>query len=81
MTNEEIWAAQRKERAFSDTPIGIAFHRFKTAHSRYWQQDGSDTISDKRLRELSEAANSAERALRDLIEPMALTSAERHSND
>lgn len=72
MTNEEIIAYQAKERAFLDTPIGQAFHRFKNAHSHYWQADGSDGVSDRRLRQLDETCRNAERALRDLIEPLAL---------
>lgn len=74
MTNEEIAEYRRKEKAFLETPVGRAFHRFKSAHSRYWRADGSDRITDRRLRELDEAARNAERELRDLIEPTAVTS-------
>lgn len=68
MTRDEIMEFQAKERAFLETPIGKAFHRFKLAHSRYWQSDGSDTISDRRLRELHNAADEAEKVLRIEIE-------------
>jgi hypothetical protein len=71
MTQEEIIAYQAKEKAFLVTDIGKAFHRFKLAHSRYWQADGSDSISDRRLRELQDATDKAERELRVLIEPLS----------
>ena len=77
MTNEEITEYQRKERAFLETPIGKAFHRFKLASSRYWQADGSETISYRRLMELSNAEREAEHELRALIEPLALSSTDR----
>jgi hypothetical protein len=71
MTREEIIEYQAKERAFLETPIGRALHQFKLAHSRYWQSDSSDTISDRRLRELSDAAEKAEQVLRDEIERLS----------
>lgn len=71
MTNEEILAYQAKERAFAETAIGKAFIRFKLAHSHYWQADNSDSISDRRMRELHDRAEAAEQELRNLIDPIA----------
>jgi hypothetical protein len=67
MTRDEIIADQAKEKEFLATPIGAAFHRFRLAHSRYWQSYGSDTISHKRLNELAAASHKAEQEFRDLI--------------
>lgn len=71
MTNEEIVAHQRRAREFAETEVGKAFLRFENAHLRYWQQDSNDHISDRRLRELDEAANKARAALVALLRPLA----------
>lgn len=67
MTQEGLLEAHKREREWSATPIGSAFHRFKNAHSRYWQQDSNETISYKRLRELDVKAREAENEFRKLI--------------
>lgn len=70
MTNEEIAAYQQKERAFLDTEIGKAFHRFKLAHSRMWQNDHRDDLSDRKIREISDAEAAAEKHFRTLLDQL-----------
>ena len=55
----DLHGKARAEREWAQTEIGKAFVRFENAHSRYWQNDGNDRISDRRLRELHEAAEAA----------------------
>ena len=63
-TEEPQWRIERREwDAWIQTPVGAAFQRFESAHSRYWQQDGNERISGKRLRELDEASSDARNAL------------------
>lgn len=73
MTNEEILAYQVEEKRFLETELGKLFHRFILAHSRYWQQDGNDRISDKRLRELADSSDKAQKELKDALKRIALS--------
>ncbi len=49
----------KAQREWAQTPIGMAFIKFENATARYWQQDLSETISNKRLRELDTAMKEA----------------------
>lgn len=57
----------RKEREWAATDAGKAFHRFENACSRYWQADGGEHVSDRRLKELDETMRQARRELLQLI--------------
>ena len=48
-----------KEREWAKTPIGAAVYKFENATQRYWQQDGNEFASNKRLSELDEACRKA----------------------
>jgi hypothetical protein len=68
---KEAKAWLEKQRAFLDTPIGKAFHKFKQATIRAWSLDTEDSYTDKNRKCTAEAhalANEAERELRALIE-------------
>lgn len=52
-----------KERKWNQTPLGKAFRKFEGAHSRFWQMDGQDRISDRQLRNADEAQQTARREL------------------
>ena len=56
----ETWQERAaKEREWRETPIGVAFAKFENLHSRYWQLDGQENVSDRRLRKVSDAADKA----------------------
>lgn len=57
--SQRIWLAVQKEREWQQTPLGAAFRKFESATQRYWQQDGNDHISNKRLTELDDACRKA----------------------
>ena len=59
MTIENIIAYQRAWKEFAETPVGKAFVKFESATVRYWQADGNENLSTKRLRELDEAMRTA----------------------
>ncbi|MDE2097064.1 MAG: hypothetical protein KGL39_07445 [Patescibacteria group bacterium] len=50
-----------KECNWRQTPIGAAFARFDNLLARYWQLDGQEHVSDRRLREAADAAEAARR--------------------
>lgn len=52
-----------RERGWNQTPLGKAFRKFENAHSRFWQMDGQDHISDRLLRNADEAQQTARREL------------------
>lgn len=66
----DIVVHQRRAREFAETEVGKALQRFESTHSRYWQQDSNDRISDRRLRELHEAAEKARAVLIALLRPL-----------
>lgn len=58
----ETWQERAvKEREWNQTPIGKAFRKFENAHSRFYQMDGQDRISDRSLRSADEAQQTARR--------------------
>lgn len=50
-----------KEREWQKTPLGKAFRKFESAHSRFWQMEGQDRIIDRSLRAADEAQQTARR--------------------
>lgn len=64
----ETWQERAvKEREWNQTPIGKAFRKFESAHSRFWQMDGQDRISDRSLRAADEAQQTARREFLSLL--------------
>lgn len=59
MTNEEIIAYQAMQRKFRETEIGKLYGKHLSTTIAYWQKDADERISDRRLRELDEAAKKA----------------------
>ena len=60
MSEAPEWLAKKRDwDAWRQTPVGAAFAKFDSACSRYWQADGQDNVSDRRLRELADAADRA----------------------
>lgn len=70
MTNEEIVAHQAKERAFYETDLGKAFYKYESALIRYWQNDQNERMSDRRLRELSDASDTARKEFRQKLDEL-----------
>ncbi len=64
MTPEQWHAARERDKQFRATELGGLFSRYNHALIAYWQRDGDDTVSSKRLRELDEAAREAEKAFK-----------------
>ena len=68
MTQEEIQERRRKERAFSETPIGRAFNRYKNAQYVAIKKDAEseyiDNIQQPKLQLLWAEAIEAEKAFR-----------------
>lgn len=62
-TPEAIAAYQAERRAFYATPVGTLLNRFESSLARAWQLDSSETVSDRRLREVWDAADDARAAL------------------
>ena len=60
MTEEEIMAYQANRRKFRETEVGKLFSTYHHALIAYWQQDGNENVSDRRLRILDDAARKAE---------------------
>jgi len=56
---EALTEKVKREREWLNTPLGAAFFKFESAHSRYWQNDANTRISDKRLFELDKAMQDA----------------------
>lgn len=80
MTNAEIAEYQRKAKAFGETTIGRALNRFINLHARACQMDSNENASYRRLKEVWDQANAAERELRDLLEPIAFAQQPQSSN-
>ena len=59
MTNEEIIAYQANRKKFGETEIGKLYNKHYHATVAYWQLDGSESVSYKRLSILDEAAKKA----------------------
>jgi len=57
--DEATQELRRQERAFAQTELGKLFCRFENAHALAWQADSQEHISDRRLREVWDAANKA----------------------
>jgi hypothetical protein len=73
MTNEEIIAYQTKERAFAQTPLGKAFHKFENATARAWQLDIEDSFTDrnrKATRDAWAAHSAARQEFREMLEKL-----------
>lgn len=60
MTNEEIVTHQANQRKFRESEIGKLFNAYHHALINYWNQDGNDNVSDRRLRELDDKARKTE---------------------
>lgn len=60
MSDEEIVAYQANRRKFAETEIGKLHSKYHQALCAYWQQDGNENCSYKRLKDLDEAARKTE---------------------
>lgn len=70
MTNEEIIAYQKAERALGETELGKAFFKFKNAHARAWTLDTEDSCTDrdrKSTKDAWAAATESEKELKALL--------------
>ena len=57
------WRALRERyERFRATELGKLYSAYDHATIAYWRMDGSETVSDKRLKELDEAARAATNA-------------------
>ena len=71
-TNIEDWKARRaRYDAFAATELGKLFIAYRNAVQCYWQQDGNDSISNKRLNELANKERETEKALTDKLMEIA----------
>lgn len=63
MSEAENWRAMRaRYERFMATELGQLFRAYDQATIAYWRMDASETVSDKRLRELDETARAASNA-------------------
>lgn len=63
MSEADDWHAMRaRYERFQATELGALFVAYDRATIAYWRMDASDTVSDRRLRELDEAARKASNA-------------------
>lgn len=56
---KELAKKNKKNKEWLDTDIGKAFRKYENAMANYWANDLSETISDKRLRELDDVMRKA----------------------
>ena len=61
--NAEWYAKQLAWRTWGQTDLGKAFIAFESLHAKYWQMDGQDRVSDKRLTKADEDMRAARKAL------------------
>lgn len=64
MTDAEIIAFQAKERAFLETPVGKAFHKFKLAYFRMAADENRESVTTTTLRKHADASHAAEKEFR-----------------
>jgi hypothetical protein len=63
MSEAEDWRAMRaRYERFRATELGKLYTAYDHATIAYWRMDANETVSDKRLRELDEAARAASNA-------------------
>jgi hypothetical protein len=67
MADQEWAARQARYRRFGETELGALYKAYSRALIAYWQHDGDERISDKKLADLFAAANAAEKALVDKL--------------
>jgi hypothetical protein len=59
----ENWQAQRERYGrFLATEIGTLYRKHEQALIAYWQKDGDERVSDRRLSELDQKAREAQQA-------------------
>jgi hypothetical protein len=58
---------RERYKQWAQTPIGAAFQRFEIATQNYWQQDGNERGSYRRLQELYEERQKARAAFIGLL--------------
>ena len=60
---KKMLAHQAAMKEFTETSSGRALMKFENATVRYWQADGNENLSDKRILELDDAMRDARREL------------------
>ena len=71
-TAEHDWLAQRKRHeSFRATELGKLYSEYNHALIAYWQKDGDERVSDRRLRELDEKARQTQKAFVDKLMELA----------
>jgi len=53
---KELNAKRVRDQAFRKTELGQLFYAFENATISYWRNDANEHISDKKLRDLDDAA-------------------------
>jgi hypothetical protein len=63
MTDDDDWRAMRaRYERFMATELGQLYRAYDKAVIEYWRRDADDSVSDKRLKELDQAAREATNA-------------------
>jgi hypothetical protein len=69
---EADWHARwKRHKSFTATELGKLHGEYRHALIAYWQKDGDERVSDKRLRELDEKARQTEKAFIDRLMELA----------
>lgn len=63
MTDTTDWRAQRERyMRFLATELGTLYREYEHALIAYWQKDGDDRVSDRKLKELDQRARETQKA-------------------